>query len=175
MSAAWWERPWDWFCDLIARAAPAGPQTRWLNLWLGDAGERVAARYLRRAGMKILLRRHRTPQGEIDLICREGNTVVFVEVKTRRGTGTGLPAEAVDTAKQRQLTRLALAFLKAHRLLEHPARFDVVGIVWPDPQSPPRSPTTATPSKPTATANCTRNAPESRTGLVRIAKSGSIQ
>ena len=137
MSDAWWERPWDWICDLIASAAPPGSQTGWLHLWLGDAGERLAARYLRRAGMKILLRRHRTPQGEIDLICRDGNTVVFVEVKTRRGTATGLPADAVDLAKQRQLTRLALAFLKTHRLLEHPARFDVVGIVWPDAHTPP--------------------------------------
>jgi putative endonuclease len=138
MSAAWWERSWDWVCDQIARAAPPGSQPGWLHLWLGDAGERLAARHLRRAGMKILLRRHRTPQGEIDLICRDGNTVVFVEVKTRRGTTTGLPADAVDLAKQRQLTRLALAFLKSHRLLEHPARFDVVGIVWPDAHTPPQ-------------------------------------
>lgn len=137
MASAWWERPWDWFCDHLMRLGPEERPTGWLTLWLGDAGERLAARHLRRQGLKILLRRYRTPQGEIDLICREGRTVVFVEVKTRRGTGTGLPAEAVDQAKQRQLTRLALAFLKKHRLLEHPARFDVVGIVWPSGDAPP--------------------------------------
>jgi len=55
---------------------------------------------------------------------------VFVEVKTRRHTGRGLPAEAVHADKQAQLTRLALVFLKKHRLLDSPARFDVVAITW---------------------------------------------
>jgi len=137
MAVAWWERPWDWICDRLDQIGPREQPTGWLTLWLGDAGERLAARHLRRAGLRVLLRRYRTPQGEIDLICREGQTVVFVEVKTRRGTGKGLPAEAVDLAKQRQLTRLALAFLKQHRLLDHPARFDVVGIVWPGADTPP--------------------------------------
>jgi putative endonuclease len=98
---------------------------------LGNAGERAAARFLRRQGFRILARSHRTPLGEIDLIATDGPTIVFVEVKTRRTDETGLPFEAVDQRKQRQLTKLALAFLKAKGWLERPARFDVVSIVWP--------------------------------------------
>ncbi len=102
----------------------------WLAGWLGDEGERLAARYLRRQGYKILARRYRTSLGELDLIARDGDCIVFVEVKTRRDIQAGEPHEAVDARKQAQLTRLALAFLKRYRLLEHRARFDVVSIVW---------------------------------------------
>ena len=106
-------------------------------LWhrlLGDRGEREAARCLRRQGLRILLRGYRTPQGEIDLIARDGDTLVFIEVKTRRH---GEPAEAVTPEKQRRLTLAALHFLKSHHLLEQRCRFDVVAILWPDPQRPP--------------------------------------
>jgi len=108
-----------------------GPATGgWLAGWLGDEGERLAARYLRRQGYTILARRYRTALGELDLIARDGDCIVFVEVKTRRNELAGQPHEAVDMQKQAQLTRLALAFLKRHCLLEHPARFDVVSVVW---------------------------------------------
>ena len=102
----------------------------WLAGWLGDEGERLAARFLRRQGYTILARRYRTALGELDLIARDGACIVFVEVKTRRTELAGQPHEAVDTHKQVQLTRLALAFLKRYRLLEQRARFDVVSIVW---------------------------------------------
>lgn len=98
------------------------------NRLLGDAGERAAARFLRKHGMRVLLRGYRTPQGEVDLIAREGDTLVFVEVKTRR---EGTPAEAVTPAKQLRLTLAALHFLKRYHLLEARSRFDVVAIVWP--------------------------------------------
>ncbi len=101
----------------------------WLNRLLGDRGERLAARHLRRQGLRVILRGYRTAQGEIDLIARDGDTLVFVEVKTRR---QGQPAEAVTLEKQRRLTRATLQFLKQHRLLSVPCRFDVVAIVWPD-------------------------------------------
>jgi putative endonuclease len=103
------------------------------NRWLGDRGEREAARFLRRKGLRILLRGYRTGQGEVDLIARDGDTVVFVEVKSRR---QGTPAEAVTLEKQRRLTLAGLHFLKKHRLLDHPCRFDVVAIVWPDGPRP---------------------------------------
>ncbi len=105
-----------------------------LNRLLGDRGERLAARHLRRQGLRIIVRGFRTPQGEVDLIARDGQTLVFVEVKARR---QGVPAEAVTREKQRRLTLTALAFLKRHKLLEHPCRFDVVAIVWPDDRRPP--------------------------------------
>jgi putative endonuclease len=99
------------------------------NRWLGDRGERAAARYLRGRGYRILVRNFRTALGEIDLIARDGNTLVFVEVKSRR---RGEPAEAVTSDKQRRLTLAALQFLKRYGLLEQPSRFDVVAIVWAD-------------------------------------------
>jgi putative endonuclease len=116
----------EWFGALFGSATGGG----WMAGWLGSEGERLAARFLRRQGYRILARRYRTALGEIDLIARDGSCIVFVEVKTRRTELAGQPHEAVDRAKQAQLTRLALAFLKRYRLLEQSARFDVVSIVW---------------------------------------------
>ena len=79
--------------------------------------------------MRIIVRNYRTTQGEVDLVARDGDTVVFVEVKTRR---RGEPAEAVTAEKQRRLTLAAMHFLKRHRLLEHSARFDVITVIWPE-------------------------------------------
>ena len=99
---------------------------------LGRRGEDAAARFLRRRGYLILERSSRSKPGELDLVALDGQTIVFVEVKTRRQSETGHPAEAVTLDKQRRLTRLAVTWLKRHRLLEQPARFDVVAITWPD-------------------------------------------
>jgi putative endonuclease len=106
-----------------------------LNRLLGARGEQTAARFLRRQKMKILQRGYRAPQGEIDLVARDGNVLVFVEVKARR---QGVPAEAVTPEKQRRLTLAALHFLKKYGLLDEPSRFDVVAIVWPEDRSPPQ-------------------------------------
>jgi putative endonuclease len=106
------------------------------NIWLGRRGEDVAARFLRRRGLKIITTNVQTPHGELDLIARAGDTLVFVEVKTR---GRGNPAEAVNFEKRRRITRSALYFLKRHKLLEVevPYRFDIVAVVWPDTNSRP--------------------------------------
>lgn len=97
---------------------------------IGRYGERAAARYLKRHGFRIVYRNFRVPAGELDLVAREGEELVFVEVKTRRkGHLRGRPMDAVDQAKQRKIVRAALAYL---RLLGHPEirfRFDVVE-VW---------------------------------------------
>ncbi len=98
---------------------------------LGQRGEAAAARFLKRLGYKIVARGERDKQGELDLVAVDGRTVVFVEVKTRRSADVGHPVEAVDPAKQRRLTRLAVAFLKRHRLLDESARFDIVAVTWP--------------------------------------------
>ena len=104
---------------------------------LGEQGEAVAARFLRRIGYKIVARGHRDRIGEIDLVAVDDRTVVFVEVKTRRGASAGHPAEAVDAEKQRRLSRAALGFLRRHDLLEHAARFDVIAVVWPEKKGQP--------------------------------------
>jgi putative endonuclease len=108
----------------------------WQNGWLGWRGEREAARHLRRQGMRVLSRGFRTRGGELDIVARDGDTLVFVEVKTRR---RGEPAEAVTPEKQKRLTRAAYRFLRRYRLLEPqvPCRFDVVAIVWANDRAKP--------------------------------------
>ncbi len=104
---------------------------------LGRRGEAAAARYLKRLGYQILARGDQTESGELDLVARDRDTIVFVEVKTRESQDAGHPAEAVDMAKQRRLTRLAVTFLKRYGLLESPARFDVIAVTWPEGQRRP--------------------------------------
>ena len=96
---------------------------------LGRRGEQIAARHLRRIGYKVLYRNYRAPKGgEVDLVCRDGDTLVFAEVKTRTSEEFGAPAEAVTREKQRLIARGALAWLK---LLGNPDihyRFDIVEV-----------------------------------------------
>jgi putative endonuclease len=96
---------------------------------LGRLGEDLAARHLERLGYDVVARRHRTRFGEIDLIATDGDTLVFVEVKTRRAGPTG-PWAALDEAKRVQVRRMAAAYLSDVR--ERPfatdLRFDAVGV-----------------------------------------------
>lgn len=96
---------------------------------LGGAGERAAERLLRESGYVILERNFRCAFGEIDLIALDGDTVVFVEVKTRAQPGFGSPFDAVNPRKQRQIVRVAECYVARHQLEARNARFDVVG-VW---------------------------------------------
>ncbi len=105
---------------------------RFWNKLFGDRGERAAAKYLKRQGFRIVSRNYATPWGEIDIVALDGATIVFVEVKTRQSIAAGHPFEAVNREKQSKLTRMALVYLKKYKLLEHPARFDVVSIIWPE-------------------------------------------
>jgi putative endonuclease len=95
---------------------------------LGRLGEAAAEEALVHAGMRILARRFRLRIGEIDLIAEQGDLVVFVEVKTRRTTRYGAPAEAVTHVKRGRMARAALAFLSRTGRLERRARFDVVEV-----------------------------------------------
>jgi len=104
---------------------------------LGQRGENAAARFLRQLGYKIVARGYRDQLGELDLIALDGRTVVFVEVKTRTNHDAGHPAESITHDKQRRLTRLALLYLKRHRLLEQSARFDVIAVTWPEHATQP--------------------------------------
>jgi putative endonuclease len=104
---------------------------------LGKAGEREAARYLKRRGFLIVAQGDRARLGEIDIVAVERRTIVFVEVKTRSSHDAGHPADAIDRTKQRRLTRAARGYLKRHDLEENPARFDVVAITWPDVKKRP--------------------------------------
>ena len=94
---------------------------------LGAEGEAVASAALSRAGYRILEANLRTPFGEIDLLAQQGDTLCFVEVKTRSSDAFGHPAEAVTPAKQGRM-RKAAAFLIQRRLWDGPCRFDVVAV-----------------------------------------------
>jgi putative endonuclease len=106
------------------RNSPARASTR----TLGQIGEAAAVRFLRRRGLVILARNLRSRLGEIDLLARDGPTLVFVEVKARRGGPGDPPEAAVDARKRTRLVRLALGYLAARRLGEVSCRFDVVGV-----------------------------------------------
>jgi putative endonuclease len=101
------------------------------NTSLGERGERAAARFLRRAGYKIIDRHYRDQFGEIDVIATDCQRLVFVEVKTRRSAQHEHPAESVDRAKQRRLSRTAAAYARRHHLGDTPVRFDIVAVTWP--------------------------------------------
>ena len=95
---------------------------------LGKMGEDLACAELCRRGYAILARRHRTRHGEIDIIARDGSTIVFVEVKARRDGAFGGAGAAVTPWKQQRIVRMATDYLARRGLLDHPCRFDVVAI-----------------------------------------------
>jgi putative endonuclease len=99
---------------------------------LGQEAEEAAAQFLQAAGLRVIERNVRFVHGEIDLVCREGAVVVFVEVKCRHARWGDAPAEAVSWHKQRRLTRLAQHYLKWRRLTNARCRFDVVGVTIAD-------------------------------------------
>lgn len=96
---------------------------------VGAYGERLAARYLQAAGLVLLDSNWRCPEGEVDLILRDRDDVVFCEVKTRRSDAYGTPAEAVDPAKVRRLRRIAACWLAEHPVRPREVRFDVVSVL----------------------------------------------
>jgi putative endonuclease len=98
---------------------------------LGLRGERIAARYLTDRGLTLLDRNWRCREGELDIVAREGDAIVFCEVKTRRALGFGHPVEAVTPTKQRRLRLLAHRWLAAHEEHAPDLRFDVVGVLVP--------------------------------------------
>lgn len=96
---------------------------------LGSAGERLALAYLARMGWEILQTNFRCRCGEIDIVAREGDCIVFVEVRTRRGSADTNPAESVGPRKLQRLVRAAAEYLSRHDLWDTKCRFDVVEVV----------------------------------------------
>lgn len=95
---------------------------------IGTRGEDAAAAYLERIGMTIVERNWRTPRGELDIVAVDGDELVLCEVKTRRSAAKGTPEEAVSSAKQRRIARLAREYLAYAGLDPCRVRFDVVTI-----------------------------------------------
>ncbi len=105
---------------------------------LGRAGEAAARDYLARRGVRIVAENYACAAGEIDLVGREGDTLVFIEVKTRTSRAFGSPQLAVHWRKQRQIVKAAQWFLTEQRLSDTACRFDVLAICFPDEKAAPR-------------------------------------
>jgi putative endonuclease len=95
---------------------------------MGKIGEDLAVEELERRGYAIVARRYRTRHGEIDIIARDGDTTVIIEVKARATAEFGMAAEAVTAWKQRRLVSMAVDYLARQNLSDRPCRFDVVAI-----------------------------------------------
>jgi putative endonuclease len=96
---------------------------------VGRYGERVAVRHLEQSGLTVLERNWRCAEGEIDVVARDGDVLVFCEVKTRSGEAYGDPAEAVVAAKAQRLRRLAVRWMAARSVVAPELRFDVVSVL----------------------------------------------
>lgn len=119
-----------WMHSLVKKSQPQRDT-------LGDRGENVAARHLRNLGYRIITRNFRCPLGEIDIVARDGSTLVFVEVKTRAYEGQGVsPEDQVNNGKQHQITKAAKYYLGRYGTVPPTARFDVVAVVWPNNRDP---------------------------------------
>ncbi len=97
---------------------------------LGDRGEDLACRYLEGKGFRVVTRNYRTRSGEVDIVARDGEVTVFVEVKERRDALHGEGFEAVTRTKRRRVIRAAQSYAASHGLWEAALRFDVVSIDW---------------------------------------------
>ena len=95
---------------------------------LGKIGEDLALRKVKRLGYKVVARNYRCPLGEIDLIAKDRGCLVFIEIKTRKGKSVGYAKEAVDGRKRRQISKVALAYMKSNECMDVKARFDVIAI-----------------------------------------------
>jgi putative endonuclease len=98
------------------------------RLDLGSLGERLASQKIKRLGYKCIEKNYRCSLGEIDLIAKDGDCLVFIEIKTRRGSTTGFAKEAVNQRKMRQISKAALTYMKANNCCDTKARFDVIAV-----------------------------------------------
>jgi putative endonuclease len=108
-----------------------GTATAAMRRALGAYGETLAARHLEERGMAVLERNWRCPAGEIDLVLRDGDTLVVCEVKTRSGAAFGTPHEAITPVKLARLRELSARWLVAHGLGEREVRIDLVAVLRP--------------------------------------------
>ena len=95
---------------------------------LGRLGEDLALERIKGLGYKCLQRNYRCALGEIDIIAKDGDTLVFIEIKTRRGKNFGYAKEAVNYRKKRQISKAALVYMKANDCCDVRSRFDVVAV-----------------------------------------------
>ena len=121
------DSPFEFFLCLATDMSKA-------SIELGRTGEQAAVDFLKNRGYSIISTNYRNRLGQIDIIAKDRNAICFIEVKTRGSARFGRPDEAVGFLKQRKISRVALMFLKQNKLLNYPARFDVISISYPDMQ-----------------------------------------
>jgi putative endonuclease len=98
------------------------------RLNLGSYGEELALKKIKKLGYKKIIRNYRCPLGEVDLVAKDGDCLVFIEIKTRKGKSVAYAKEAVDARKRRQLSKVALNYMKSNQCNDVKARFDVIAI-----------------------------------------------
>ena len=104
-------------------------QKNFYKKFLGKIGEDKATEYLKKSGFKILDKNYKTHVGEIDIIAKDGEIIVFIEVKTRTTENYGAPAEAVNKQKQEKYFKVASEYLVKNNLIDFECRFDVIEIL----------------------------------------------
>ena len=107
-----------------------------LKTKLGTAGEKAAARFLKRSGFKVLARNYTCPLGELDIVAMDENAIVFVEVKTREHGRDADPESNIDARKRRKLTQVARYWLGRHREPDCAYRFDAVSVLLSQDREP---------------------------------------
>ena len=95
---------------------------------LGRQGEKLALKTIEALGYQCIERNYRCPMGEVDIVARDGDTLVFLEIKTRKSRSIAYAKEAVNNRKRRQLSKVALAYMKANNCSDARSRFDVVAV-----------------------------------------------
>ena len=95
---------------------------------VGQRGEDLAVDYIQNSGYTVLERNYRCKLGEVDIIARDNDTLVFIEVRTRSSIDFGLPQESINRRKRHQISKVALEYLTRKKLKNIPARFDVIAI-----------------------------------------------
>ena len=105
---------------------------------VGAKGEKLAVKFLKRKGYRIVQRNYRCKLGEIDIVAQQSGTIVFVEVKARQTQEFGPPQYAITAAKKKQISRVALWYIKDKKVTEQTCRFDVIGITFSPESRKPR-------------------------------------
>lgn len=124
-------RPVNIVKKLLTKSDPSPPPAATGNKGTGELGEEIASNFLIARGYRLLERNFRCKGGEVDIIARDpgDKSLVFIEVKSRRGLSYGVPQLAVTPFKQRQISKAALTWLTKNRQLDSNARFDVIAIL----------------------------------------------
>jgi len=104
---------------------------------IGNEGEKLAEKYLKRKGYKIIQKNYRCKLGEIDIIAEQNKVIVFVEVRTKQSEKLGLPQYSINTAKKGQISKAALWYIKEKKIVNQTCRFDVIAITYPSNSQEP--------------------------------------